>query len=295
MSGTRTLSIQVEDEQGNVTNRHYNVDNIVYFQKAEWDLTDLGGAVLIGVPLLVGVLIGFIHWIAGVIAAVIALIVLFAVFFQEDGIEIGTLTGTQNLETDIASEFETEFQRASQELLSVEGVIEDTYSQTEYTYHFNPDNIVSIENDTGTDIPLPLLLYVLAVLGGLLGVVAGSILVGIVLFAALAAVGYYVEPFTKPGTVTFQLQNGDSESFTMDFSDSKSIIDQFGRRGRTRNPSQSVGSDAQQAGDLFDRHDDKWHVPDGESEYAVEQPGDKGYRYYKTKRGARDALERWYE
>lgn len=53
--------------------------------------------------------------------------------------------------------------------------------------------------------------------------------------------------------------------------------------------------------DVFSRHPDAWYRPDGQYDYAVYVPEETGVhdagepRYYQTKSGAAEALQRWYE
>lgn len=64
-----------------------------------------------------------------------------------------------------------------------------------------------------------------------------------------------------------------------------------------------AGNDASdRANDVFDRHPDVWYRPDSkENDFAVYVPEDAGNRdaggtrYYKTEKGAAEALQRWYE
>lgn len=59
--------------------------------------------------------------------------------------------------------------------------------------------------------------------------------------------------------------------------------------------SQGGSAGAEDLGPIFDEYEDAWYVPtSNQHDYAVYEPDGKR-RYYKTKRGAREALERWYE
>ena len=57
------------------------------------------------------------------------------------------------------------------------------------------------------------------------------------------------------------------------------------------------GSDDPELPDVFDKHSDKWYVPDSQEDYkfAVRMPKGVGNKYYKTQEGAAERLRKEFE
>lgn len=299
MPEDRTLTVQVEAQNGGTTTRYYNADNIAYFTSKETDPTELAMAISLGVPIGLAVLLLLVAaWWQALLVGIVAFVLLILWMMEGEGVTIGTLTETHDFDVDEAEELEDEFKRATQNLLTVSDTHETAYNEFTYTHHFVPDNIVSIQRSRGETIDeFPLVFYLL---GLFLGILAASqnVIVGGLLLLGLWAVGWIVDPIKQPDTVTLDLQNGDSHEFRLTSSDARNLVNQFqsSRSVGTSSPS-SVQTESEpiETDDVFDRYPDKWHIPDGESEYAVDHPKRDGYNYYKTERGARDALKRWYD
>lgn len=221
------------DIKGNVSsNRHYNIDSITHLCSVENEMNPLGW-ILIALPTIVS--LGFIPLIdyriifVGFFVSFIA----FAKIHSSDTVELGTLNETDNFSLSNAKTIEDTFKGKVSEKITVSGRKRDTTNTMEYTYHFVPENIVSMEK-VEDSVSLLLFIAFLAAFVVLLysimiAVSTSSGYIGwviIVSFIALLVIGYVISK-SKNYRLLISLQNGEKIKFSMHETDIDRTISRF--------------------------------------------------------------------
>lgn len=257
MSSPRTLSVQVEsvDESGSI--HHFNVDNLTYLQVIEGELTVLGTMTLFGIPAAIALILFMVsEWYIAIIVAFGAWYVLFSVLEPENEVRIGTVNGSHDLRGYAGSETETNldvetydlslleerFVEKCPEVLTVEKGAESEidevmfYNDFDYRYYFVPNNVVSMEHEDVSMIPLPWIFYGLAVVSLLVGFLWVGLAEGVLFGTIFGIAGYYSKHYFRPPEITINFQGGEERAFSLDLDDAEDLILDFRHRAEPEPP-----------------------------------------------------------
>lgn len=153
LSQRKTQSDRITVNTGLGSERIYNLDNITYFEKLELKYTLLGKAIFIIVAIVwiwftnAIESIWFTNGIESIAMMSIGLVVIAATWYnsRKDQLVIGTTADRDSISTDDPNAVESDFVRKTSKQISMEGRIKSEIRQLDYTYHFLPENMISVE------------------------------------------------------------------------------------------------------------------------------------------------------
>lgn len=186
----RRMTIRAKEEgEEEASKRHLNVDNISYLKIVDSSPTPTGVIVFLGIPGLVGISALFQVGIwEALISTVLVLFFIAYLFHLPEGVEIGTINEPLSAEEEDREEVEETFERRVKEDITLQAKTRILLEETEYRYHFVPDNIVSMKHEGAMTLNWAVVLgFVISFLSALSGS-AGGATTGVL----VAVIGYWI-------------------------------------------------------------------------------------------------------
>ena len=156
---------------------------------------------------------------------------------SSDGIVVGTISHEDYHELHQAGSFEDRFLDRVAETITVTGRDDGFLTSMEYSYHFVPDNIVSVEHRKPhlTWLQWALIMFV-SILTLLIVIVLRNenggiaMLIAVLVVGGIAAAGLYFYFLETNDTLTIYVQGGNRRSFRMNTEDTDQFVSQFTNR-----------------------------------------------------------------
>lgn len=252
MSSERTISVQIEDDDGHRVTEHFNVDNIAYLRTYTRSLTLLTW-LLIALGIVLTGLGGYLlaefavepmqnmnvpMKISFAVVPVLTLLGTLVEYRRPDRITVGTVTANHRYLGPSLQSLENDFMDTSLEYQTLTNDLSSAFTNQQYRYHLVPDNMVRVGREHGRTIPVPLLLYVAAAVCAIIGATAYSVFqlvqvgvgIGVILAGLFAILGYIADPYRMPDRLRVELQSGETKRFVMTASDCQQFLQAFRER-----------------------------------------------------------------